>query len=179
MARPQHRGWKRRGIPMKGPTPRLRRPYRPQREGGDLLARLDRLESVVMAIAARLGIDPARPERAPVERHAPLPRGTRHDSPPPRHDSPTPRDDRRAEAGPDVHAVVSTVARKLAGRVKQYHTDRGYGFVVSPDTPGDVFFHRSDCRMDPAALEPSAIVTFDLVEMANGQFKATNLAPRA
>lgn len=76
------------------------------------------------------------------------------------------------------HAVVKTVARKLSGRLKIYHAERGYGFVVSPDTPGDVFFHRSDCRIDPASLAPSAPVTFDLAEMANGQSKAVNVVPK-
>ncbi len=122
-----------------------------------------------MAIAARLGIDPARP--APVAREQ-KPREARR--------SAARRGDEHREAAPgDAHAVVRTVSRRLSGRVKHYHPGRGFGFVVSPDTPGDMFFHRSDCRTDPAALEPSATVTFDLVEMANGQFKAVNVAPKA
>ena len=74
--------------------------------------------------------------------------------------------------------MVKTLARRLSGRVKLYHQDRGYGFVVSPDVPGDIFFHRSDSRVDPASLEPSAAVTFDLAEMANGQSKAINVVPK-
>jgi cold shock CspA family protein len=62
--------------------------------------------------------------------------------------------------------------------MKLYHAERGYGFLVGPDVPGDVFFHRSDCRVDPASLEPSSAVTFDLVEMANGQTKAVNVGPK-
>jgi len=85
---------------------------------------------------------------------------------------------RPGDKGAGAHAVVRMVARRLTGRVKHYHADRGFGFVVSSDTPEDVFFHRSDCRVDPAGLAPSDSVTFDLVEMANGQFKATNVAPR-
>ncbi len=122
-----------------------------------------------MAIAAHLGIDPAHPVPAAREQR---PRDVR------RSGAPGGSEHREADSE-DAHAVVRTVARRLSGRVKQYHPERGYGFVVSPDAPGDVFFHRSDCRADPVALEPSAVVSFDLVEMANGQFKAINLAPRA
>ncbi|OLC55950.1 MAG: hypothetical protein AUH92_01125 [Acidobacteria bacterium 13_1_40CM_4_69_4] len=119
-----------------------------------------------MAIAAHLGIEAGRPSRqaaAPEARGAPRGGARRGDAD-------------RAPGSDDAHAVVRTVARKLSGRIKQYQPPRGYGFVTTPDTPGDVFFHRSDCRVDPATLEPSAAVTFDLVEMANGQFKAVNLA---
>ncbi|HYM91104.1 MAG TPA: cold shock domain-containing protein [bacterium] len=80
----------------------------------------------------------------------------------------------QAAAG-EERAVVRIVARGLTGRVKLYNALRGYGFVVSPDAPGDVFFHRSDCRIDPSTLEPGAEVAFDLVEMANGQVKAVRV----
>ncbi len=76
-----------------------------------------------------------------------------------------------------THAVVRIVAGGLSGHMKRYNATRGYGFVVSPDATGDVFFHRSDCRADPSTLEPGAEVTFDLVEMANGQLKAVHLEP--
>ena len=143
-------------------------PASSDRGGGDeIVARLERLESVVMAIAAHLGIDAGRPARqagVPEVRGAPRGGGRRGDAD-------------HAAGSDDAHAVVRTVARRLSGRIKQYQPPRGYGFVTTPDTPGDVFFHRSDCRVDPATLEPSAAVIFDLVEMANGQFKAVNLAP--
>lgn len=135
--------------------------------GDDIIARLERLESVVTAIAARLGIDLGRPA-APAR--PPRPKGARRSEV-------RPGDGQREAAPGGAHAVVRTVARRLSGRIKQYQPGRGYGFAVSADTPGDVFFHRSDCRVDPATLEPGAAVTFDLVEMANGQFKAVNLAP--
>lgn len=151
-----------RGRPERtGPPPR--RPAfgsgRPGEEHGEIVARLERLESLIAAIAAHLGIEA---------------RGSRRD----RAARGGPRAGSASSAGtPDDHAVVKTVARRLSGRLKLYHPDRGFGFVVSQDTPGDVFFHRSDCRIDPASLDPSAPVTFDLVEMANGQSKAVNLAP--
>lgn len=120
-----------------------------------------------MAIAARLGIDvPEIRQGGPRRAEA--------------HRNDARKADARRDAGTsDTHAVVRTLARRLSGRVRQYNPERGYGFVVSPDAPDDVFFHRSDCRVDPTGLEPSAAVTFDLVEMANGQVKAVNLAARA
>ncbi len=127
---------------------------------GEIIARLDRLESLMAAIAAHLRIEPPASRQGRAWRGGPRPGAA------------------RAPITPEDHAVVKTVAPRLSGRLKLYHAERGYGFVVSPDTPGDVFFHRSDCRIDPASLEPSAPVTFDLVEMANGQSKAVNLAPR-
>lgn len=165
-AQPRDRGGGRRG---RWETPRGRpRHFGPRQAGGDeIVARLEHLESVVMAIAAHLGIDAGRPARPA---GPPQPKGAR------RSEARRGDGDRAAGSG-EAHAVVRTVARRVSGRVKQYQPARGYGFVVSPDAPGDVFFHRSDCRSDPATLEPSAAVTFDLVEMANGQFKAVNLAP--
>jgi cold shock CspA family protein len=129
-------------------------------EQGEIIARLERMEALIAAIAAHLRVE--RPGSPPgrVGRGGPRPEAA------------------RAPGGPDHHAVVKTVARRLSGRLKLYHPDRGYGFVVSPDAPGDVFFHRTDCRVDPASLEPSAAVLYDVVEMANGQSKAVNLTPR-
>jgi cold shock CspA family protein len=147
-----------------GPPQRPRRPRPPRSDEGGLIARLDRLESVVKAIAARLGIEAPEVGRGAMQRSE-----ARKDGAPGSWA-------RREPKATDAHAVVRTVARRLAGRVKTYHPERGYGFVVSPDTPGDVFFHRSDCRTDPGGLEASATVTFDLVEMANGQSKAVNVA---
>jgi cold shock CspA family protein len=130
---------------------------RPDRD--DLLARLDRLEAVVMAIAEHLGVRPGRvPPRPPAGRRAGAGGGWQG-------------------PGEGMHAVVRTVARGIMGRVKQYNTSRGFGFVLSSEAPGDVFFHRSDCRIDPSTLEPGAEVAFDLVEMANGQLKAVRLGP--
>lgn len=152
-----------RGRPERTGPPRRHQAFGSGRaavEQGEIIARLERLESLVAAIAAHLGIESRASRRDRASRGGPRP-GT----------APSP-------STPDDHAVVKTVARRLSGRLKLYHADRGFGFVVSPDTPGDVFFHRSDCRIDPASLDPSAPVTFDLVEMANGQSKAVNLAPR-
>jgi cold shock CspA family protein len=175
MARGRPGGWERRPKREDRPFVRPRRdPHGepPGDRGGspEILARLQRLESLVLAIAAHLGVEPESGGRPP-RRAGPGP-------------APRPRPERRAagraEASPSggAHAVVRTVARHLGGRLKLYHADRGYGFVTSADAPEDIFFHRSDCRADPASLEPSTPVTFDLVEMANGQFKATNLEAR-
>lgn len=120
-----------------------------------------------MAIAAHMGIEVPEVGGGGVRRGDARKGGVRKDVA------------RRDAGAPDTHAVIRTVARRLSGRLKLYHAERGYGFVVTPDTPGDVFFHRSDCRTDPAMLGPSAAVTFDLVEMANGQFKAVNVVPKA
>ena len=131
------------------------------------MARLDRLESVVRAIAAHLGIEAQGPRQGGTSRSEPL------------RDAPR-RDAREPGSGAEsAHTIVRTVARRLSGRVKLYHPERGYGFLVSPGQAGEVFFHRSDCRTDPATLEPSAAVTFDLAEMANGHVKAVNLTGRA
>lgn len=129
------------------------------------MARLDRLESVVRAIAAHLGIE------AYASRQSGTSRGEAPRDPP--------RRDARESGAESAHTVVRTVARRLSGRIKLYHPERGYGFVVSPGQAGEVFFHRSDCRTDPATLEPSAAVTFDLAEMANGHVKAVNLTGSA
>ena len=131
------------------------------------MARLDRLESVVRAIAAHLGIEAQGPRQGGTSRSEAL------------RDEPR-RDAREPGSGAEsAHTIVRTVARRLSGRVKLYHPERGYGFLVSPGQAGEVFFHRSDCRTDPATLEPAAAVTFDLAEMANGHVKAVNLAPRS
>ncbi len=131
------------------------------------MARLDRLESVVRAIAAHLGIEAQGPRQGGTSRSEALRDVAR-------------RDARESGSGAEsAHAIVRTVARRLSGRVKLYHPERGYGFVVSPGQAGEVFFHRSDCKTDPATLEPSAAVTFDLAEMANGHVKAVNLTGRA
>jgi cold shock CspA family protein len=120
---------------------------------------------VVLAIAAHLGIDTRAPRQGGTSGGEPPREGARRDA---------------RESGPaDAHTIVRTVARRLSGRVKVYHPERGYGFVLSPGAAGEVFFHRSDCRTDPATLEPSAVVSFDLVEMANGHVKAVNLTPRS
>ena len=169
MARGRPGGWERRRKAEGPPFARPRREPGPGRDA-ELLARLARLESLLLAIAAHLGIESQpggrrearRPGRMPGAR-AERPRSLGPDVPQP--------------AG-DAHTVVRTVARGRSGRLKQYNPDRGYGFVVSADGPEDIFFHRSDCRADPEALQPSASVTFDVVEMANGQFKATNLDTR-
>lgn len=135
---------------------------RAQPEQGEIIARLERLEALVAAIAEHLGIEPPSSRQGRAGRGGPRP------GPAP---APVP-------ARPEDHAVVKTVARRLSGRLKLYHAERGYGFLVTPDAPGDVFFHRSDCRIDPASLEASSPVTFDLVEMANGQSKAVNVGPK-
>ncbi len=151
-------------------TERTRPPRRPRAFGaeragagteqGEIIARLERLEALIAAIAAHLHIERPGSQQSRAWRSGPRPAAA------------------QAPAGPDHHAVVKTVARRVSGRLKLYHAERGYGFVVSPDAPGDVFFHRTDCRVDPASLEPSAAVIFDVVEMANGQSKAVNLTPR-
>lgn len=133
---------------------------RARAEQGEIIARLERLEALIAAIAAHLHIERPGSPQGRGWRGGPRPAAA------------------PAPAGPDLHAVVKTVARRLSGRLKLYHAERGYGFVVSPDLPGDVFFHRSDCRVDPGSLEPSSPLTFDLVEMANGQSKAVNVGPK-
>jgi cold shock CspA family protein len=120
---------------------------------------------VVLAIAAHLGIEARAPRQG----------GTSAGGSPREGARPEARESRPAGA----HEIVRTVARRLSGRVKVYHPERGYGFVLSPGEAGEVFFHRSDCRTDPATLEPSAVVTFDLAEMANGHVKAVNLTLRS
>jgi cold shock CspA family protein len=162
--------WRDRRVRTEGPPPRPKR-FRPERsrpphaESGEVIARLDRLESVVLAIAAHLGIEPEAARRGGTSGGDSLREGDRRDA----------RESRAA----DAHEIVRTVARRLSGRIKVYHPERGYGFVLSSGEAGEVFFHRSDCRTDPATLEPSAVVTFDLAEMANGHVKAVNLTPRS
>jgi cold shock CspA family protein len=157
-----------RGRTAGPPRPKRFRPERsrpPQAESGELIARLDRLESVVLAIAAHLGIEARAARRGGPSGADSLGEGDRRDA--------------RESRPSDAHEIVRTVARRLSGRVKVYHPERGYGFVLSPGEAGEVFFHRSDCRTDPATLEPSAVVTFDLAEMANGHVKAVNLTLRS
>ncbi len=166
------RRWRDDGGRTDGPTrggrsEGARPPHRPRAfaaerapELGEIVARLERLEALVGAIAEHLGIEAPASRQGRVVR-----RGARPGAGP-------------APARPEDHAVVKTVARRLPGRLKVYHAERGYGFLVSPDAPGDVFFHRSDCRTDPETLGPSSVLTFDLVEMANGQSKAVNVGPK-
>lgn len=123
----------------------------------DVIARLDRLEAIATAIAEHLGVSP---RDLPGRRSPALGEGATRST------------QGTAEA---AHAVVRTVARRLLGRVKLYNALRGYGFVASPEAPGDVFFHRTDCQVDPSTLDEGAEVAFDLVEMANGQSKAVRL----
>lgn len=143
--------------------PRRPRAFGAERAGaeqGEIIARLERLEALVEVIAEHLGIEPPASRQGRAGRAHPRPK-------------PAP-----APARPEDHTVVKTVARRLSGRLKLYHAERGYGFLVSTDVPGDVFFHRSDCRIDPDSLEASSPVTFDLVEMANGQSKAINVGAK-
>lgn len=134
-----------------------RRPARPETD--ELVARLERLETLVAAIAEHLGVRPGRlpPRRAAVRREG----------------GKGPEEAARA-----ARVVAHVTAAGLTGHVKLYHASRGYGFVVSPGAAGEVFFHRSDCRVDPETLEPGAEVVFDLAEMANGRLKAIRLRPR-
>lgn len=124
----------------------------------DLVARLERLETLVAAIAEHLGVTPGR--RPP--RRAARRMGGREP----------------AEAASAAHMVAHVVAAGLEGYVKVYNALRGYGFIVSPGAAGDVFFHRSDCQVDPETLGPGAEIVFDLAEMANGQLKAIHLRSR-
>ena len=148
-----------------GEPPKARPRGRPVRrpDGDDLLIRLERLEAVVTAIAEHLGVRSGlagrpgrRPGRRPAARRAPA-------------------GETLPGAAGEGHAVVRIVNRGLTGRIKLYNASRGYGFLVSSDAQGDVFFHRSDCRTDPSMLEPGTEVAFDLVQMANGQLKAVRI----
>ena len=156
------------GSARRGRPERPRPPHRPQafgaeraqREQGEIVARLDRLEALVSAISEHLGIEAPASQQGRAVR-----RGSRPGTGP-------------VPARAQDHTVVKTVARRVLGRLKLYHAERGYGFLVSPDVPGDVFFHRSDCRTDPDSLGSSTALTFDFVEMANGQSKAVNVGPK-
>jgi cold shock CspA family protein len=141
---------------------RARRPINRERmrpPTDEIVVRLERLEALVTAIAEHLGVHADRlgRRRAGARREGPVGPG---------------------EAPAETHMVARIAAVGLAGHVKLYNASRGYGFIVAPDAAGDVFFHRSDCRVDPASLEQGAEVAFDLAEMANGQVKAIHVRLR-
>lgn len=62
------------------------------------------------------------------------------------------------------------------GKVKWYSADKGFGFIV-PDYPadGDIFFHRSALKGDPAAAREGARVKFLCIEGRAGRLKAVDV----
>ena len=47
----------------------------------------------------------------------------------------------------------------MHGTVKSFDTKNGYGFIISPDHEGDIFFHVRNCFNKPA---PNDHVQFEI-----------------
>lgn len=66
----------------------------------------------------------------------------------------------------------------LTGRLKFFHADRGYGYIVPADGGPDVFVHVSAPR-EPhfwrKALPPHGCIRFDVIPGRDGKPRAINL----
>ena len=60
----------------------------------------------------------------------------------------------------------------LQGKVKQYHADKGFGFIVAEGQ--DIFFHISDFPADAGEPKRNERVKFKVVEN-NGKYKAVKI----
>lgn len=59
------------------------------------------------------------------------------------------------------------------GRVKAFNTNSGYGFIIAPEIPEDVFFHRTLCKH--MSILPGDDVTFGYRQMEDGRYRATRI----
>jgi len=67
------------------------------------------------------------------------------------------------------------VARKVAGTVKWFNCQKGYGFITRGDTNDDVFVHSRSIRGgDSGSLDEGETVEFDVVQGQKG-FEASNV----
>lgn len=64
-----------------------------------------------------------------------------------------------------------------SGRIKKVMRDRGFGFIATNDGK-EVFFHRSECKVDFDTLEQGQFVDFDLEVVPKGP-RAKNLKLKA
>lgn len=61
-----------------------------------------------------------------------------------------------------------TVAKNLEGRIKWQNAKHGYGMIERDGESEDVFFHRSELKIEGYPYLPPGIkVTFDLVHRAD------------
>ena len=63
-------------------------------------------------------------------------------------------------------------SEQYQGKIKQYHADKGFGFISSPE--GDVFFHISDFPADAGQPKPNDRVKFNVVPNGD-KFKAIKI----
>ncbi len=55
------------------------------------------------------------------------------------------------------------------GKVKNFDSEKGYGFIVAEDVRKDVFFHFSQIQMEGyKTIDAGSEVEFDLVETERG-----------
>lgn len=63
-------------------------------------------------------------------------------------------------------------AEQYQGKIKQYHSDKGFGFIASSE--GDVFFHISDFPADVGEPKRNQRVKFNVVDNG-GKLKAIKI----
>lgn len=59
------------------------------------------------------------------------------------------------------------------GKIKQYHSDKGFGFIAMPEQ-ADVFFHISDFPLEQGEPKRNERVKF-VLEANGNKFKATRI----
>jgi CspA family cold shock protein len=64
----------------------------------------------------------------------------------------------------------------VRGIIKYFNTDKGYGFLKTPEHPTDVFVHIKDAQKARIGeLHEGDTLTFDIVPAKDGKFAAANL----
>lgn len=64
-------------------------------------------------------------------------------------------------------ANEATDTPEESGRIKWFDPDKGYGFIIRP-TGEDLFFHHSEVKGEPSALEPGSKVGYEVGENDRG-----------
>ncbi len=62
----------------------------------------------------------------------------------------------------------------MSGTVLFHSREKNYGFIKSKDCPIDIYFNQKGLYDPDEILPTNAIVSFDLVELKDGKFKAIN-----
>ncbi len=63
---------------------------------------------------------------------------------------------------------------KTKGKLIRWNEERGFGFIISSNTKGDIFIHISELKMMSRRPQVDDIIFFDLVTEENGKNKAIN-----
>ena len=71
---------------------------------------------------------------------------------------------------------MSTEATTHTGKVKFFNKNKGYGYIISPDHPVDVFFHASNTGGKEDMMGMDQPVSFEATETKKG-IAAVNVIP--